>query len=157
MTTSLRLLTSLLLLSAAALCFHHFQPDCLDSFDQEESSPKALDELLPTPWEAHAVYRRVKAKELIIAQLGHGELTLFEAGERFCQLNHEPPDYPDHGMMRFPGSSVQEKACRQVLAWARSHFVKQMSPSELAARLERWEAELSCQLALHWSSPTEAH
>jgi hypothetical protein len=88
--------------------------------------------------EVAACDRRSEARRRIALDLAAGRLTLLEAAEHFRDLNEAYPGFSwiqfrDH----FPGSSDDERHCRQVIK-----FVALESPPGQAAAPGRLEAEL---------------
>jgi hypothetical protein len=92
--------------------------------------------------EVAACDRRSEARRRIARDLAAGRLTLLEAAEHFRDLNLTHPDF-HWGQFRhqFPGSSDDERHCRQVLKFV----ALEGEPGRAAAR-ERLEAELEGHL-----------
>jgi hypothetical protein len=69
-----------------------------------------------------AVYpQRIEAKHRVARQVVAGELTLFEAAAWFRFLN-ETPAGCTAGCSSVPGQCENEKACRQVISWAKEEL-----------------------------------
>ena len=100
------------------------------------------------PGRENEIYKaRNDAKCQIINRLHAGELDLFEATAWFVFINREPAGYDDRGWQYLPGNSREEKRCRQVILWARSHLTHSLPRSERDLFIEKLEALLSVRLS----------
>ncbi len=90
--------------------------------------------------------QRIDAKFAVVRRLLAGELTLLEAATRFRDINGEPADCPALDNCLWPNASPEERLCRQVIGWARSH-ARDDSSGAAGAVADRLEAELEALLA----------
>jgi hypothetical protein len=67
---------------------------------------------------AHTLNRLSAAREVVIAELLAGQLSLPEAVARFRSLNQECARSAEYTRAIFPAASDDESVCRQVLSWA---------------------------------------
>ena len=96
--------------------------------------------------QCEAFKARIDAKTQIIARLRAGELNLFEAAAWFACVNREPAEFADRTWQNLPGSSDEEKLCRQVLFWVRGNLAHAMPESEMDSFVAGLEARLSVRL-----------
>ena len=109
---------------------------------------KPLGRLLAAPGEEIRIADdRVTRKTEVTNRLLAGELTLLEAAAWFRHLNDNPPDYPCDFRRLVRGASEGEKACRQVLEWARSAAANRPASSVAAKILARLEREFEQRVA----------
>lgn len=87
---------------------------------------------------------RLREKDKIAARVLSGKLTLFEAATRFAQMGELCPGRVSFRQL-FPGTSEEEKMCRQVIAWVDTIASRQRSANE-AARVRH---KLTAQLQKH--------
>jgi hypothetical protein len=91
--------------------------------------------------------QRTKAKAGVIKQLLAGRISLFEAAAWFRWLNETPPDCPGESIEHWPGTSPEEKLCRQMIAWVRNDQRQFGDNSAADALADRLEMELEKALA----------
>lgn len=104
--------------------------------------PAAEAEYLPPGEDVKLLQRRSGAREVVIERLLAGESTLLEAAARFQQINNHPPALGAKVDL-FPGKSIGEKLCRQVLRWICGHLRgKGLSPQDVGVALAPFECEL---------------
>jgi hypothetical protein len=85
---------------------------------------------------------RATRKTEVIDRLLAGELALLEAAAWFRHLNDNPPHCPCDFRRLHRGASDGEKACRQVLEWARCAAATRHTSGVAAKILARLEREL---------------
>jgi hypothetical protein len=95
----------------------------------------------------HVVPLRTKAKGRVIEQLAAGRITLFEAAAWFRWLNENPPDCLGESTDGWPGSSPDEKVCRQVLAYVRLEKRRVGADSQAEELADVLEMELANAVA----------
>lgn len=86
----------------------------IDVRSRNEEESAALDR------QCEAVDRRIQAKRRITADSIDGRVTLFEAAALFRRLDAEPPVLPPSPDLL--GDSEEERACLQVIKWARQRL-----------------------------------
>jgi hypothetical protein len=90
------------------------------------------------------ILRRIAAKEEVIEQLVAGRIDLYTAAARFRALNDLPPQAWDNLRLAFPGETIAEQACRQVIGSVESRQ-RHHSPGEA----EDWACRLEADLQEH--------
>jgi hypothetical protein len=82
--------------------------------DEEERKDRELDRLLAV------VQWREQCHNRVMAALENGDISFLEAAAWFHQVNRQPADVP----MPSPhvGRTPEERACQQVLSWARGRI-----------------------------------
>ncbi len=126
-----RSLWPLVILPVAALAAAHQQAEWA-----RDSPPPPL---LPGPL-SHALIRRIAKKELITDALLDGRITLFEAAAQFRRVYEEEPSPAP--VLDFPGESLDERLCYQVIWWAQRKSSSRFSQQESRAIVARLEEEL---------------
>ena len=87
--------------------------------------------------------RRSEARRRVALDLEAGRLTLLEAAEHFRDLNGSYPGFNWYQFRRhFPGSSDDERHCRQVIKFV----ALESPPGRAASARQRLEAELEGHL-----------
>src|SRR5262245_34047908 len=114
----IRLVLSLLILAAGLAASGRARPGWWRLWERPARSATHLRLVDPPRPECEAAVRRIRAKSEVTRKLCRGELSLFEAGAWFRDLNAEPVDFPGGHFRRLPGGSLNEKTCRQVIIWA---------------------------------------
>lgn len=112
-----------------------------------EHPPSGIKILAPASRSSRMALQRIENKMRIIQNLLDGELTLLEAAAWFRFLNENPPEHRVDISNFWPGASDGEKACRQVIGFARAKLVQTTSASDADATLARLEDELNQHLA----------
>jgi len=77
-----------------------------------------------------------------------GRETLLRAAVDFRQVDESPADYAKQYDRLFPGRSVGERLCREVMTWVIAE-TKAASPDKVAAVTARLEAELQEHMRAH--------
>jgi hypothetical protein len=147
MTAALRLLVALVLVTTGLVTAGRDQPGWRWWQQRPATSWSRL--VCPPGPQSEVIARRVKARTAVTTQLRLGELNLFEAAAYFRDINAEPAGYPDYLSRSFPGDSVNEKTCRQVICWLSGQLAKRAPPSEVRAVERRLEEELARHIAEH--------
>jgi hypothetical protein len=95
--------------------------------------------------QARVLMERILAKSCVAFEVRDGRLGLLEAAARFRDLDRTGPGFRwDVFRWTYPGTSDDERHCREVIAFVRAQLVP--PPAEPAAPLEdRLEVEL-CEL-----------
>jgi hypothetical protein len=150
MTTSLRLTSTLALLSAGLVGIGLYRAEALQVLPTPLGE-SAVVGLIESPPEAQVTIRRVKAKSEVIDRVRRGEITLFEAAAWFRHLNSEPPEYPENSWRQLRGDCNNEKVCRQVILWVDGQLGGKAPANEVDELVMHLEAELQRHLAEHGS------
>jgi hypothetical protein len=146
MTTAIRLLTALILLTGALVGSGSLHPDLATALGWQAAPQEQHDSFVA---KGTITVQRVHAKEQVIQALMAGELGLFEAAAWFRELNQSPPEHPDEHWRRLAGRCEGEKLCRQVMCWVRVGLEDTMPASQLQAKIQELEAELNAHIARH--------
>lgn len=85
------------------------------------------------------IRHRIREKEVLVAELIAGRTTLADVTARFLVLNHPYPEYTRMIRVSYPGSSDEERAARNVIAYT---LPRVGDPSRRCAMASRLEAEL---------------
>src|SRR5262245_1705481 len=91
--------------------------------------------------EDEIVLRRIARKEALVQELLAGRMGLLETAAWFRELNAERPDYLPMIRNAFPGSTDDERYCRNVIYYAQSYL--NASGASDSAAVERLHAELA--------------
>ncbi len=91
----------------------------------------------------HEVQRRIALKESLVLELIAGRATLAEVTAHFSELNASRPNYVAAIRESFPGDTDEEKAARNVIAYA----LARTSAADRDAVACRLDAELQRMLA----------
>jgi hypothetical protein len=97
--------------------------------------------------EDRLILDRIAVKDELMADLLSKRLTLLETAAWFRHVDHANPG-PVWGPFGFPGSSEDERYCRQVMYWARIHS-HEWAAGQRDMLQCRLEAELEEHLASH--------
>jgi hypothetical protein len=94
--------------------------------------------------EGEVVHRRMAAKRVVVADLAAERLTLLEAAARFRDLNALSPDSLHYVRTCYPGTTDEERLCRQVIAWTETelHERRADDAERVVARLRAELGEL---------------
>ncbi len=87
------------------------------------------------------VRERIFAQYEITNNVIAGRLTLFEAAAAFRDVRERTKVYVNRAVTNFPGDTLEERQCRQVISWVRSEL-STVSPDEGELLVEQLEAEL---------------
>ena len=145
----IRPVLSLLILAAGLAAAERARPGWWRLWGRAARSATRLQLVEPPRPECEVAVRRIKAKAEVSRKLCRGELSLFEAGAWFRDLNAEPADGPERYVRRLPGGSLNEKTCRQVILWATGQLAHEAPESQVLAFRCRLEEELERHLAEH--------
>jgi hypothetical protein len=112
------------------------------------TQPRAAGQhlLLPCSEEVKVQQQRIRAKAEVVDRVLARELSLAEAAAWFRFFNDNPPECRDDFRRCIPGRSDGEKACRQVIGWARARLNCRLPDSPTAAAVARLEDELTALL-----------
>jgi hypothetical protein len=146
MTTAIRLLTALILLTGGLASAGSMHPALATVLGWQAVPQEQRDSFVV---KGQITVQRVHAKEQVIQALMAGELGLFEAAAWFRELNLTPPEHPDERWQNLPGRSEEEKLCRQVMCWVRVGMEDTMTASQLQSKMQELEAELKAHIARH--------
>ena len=149
MTDAIRFFCALLLVGAGLALVVILSPRWLPAVGGEPATfDRAIGpvHLSEPSREAVVGASRIAAKAQVIGRLVARELDLFEAASHFRALNHEPPEFRQFEYRRLPGSTDEEKLCRQVILWVETHVGEHLPPREAARRVAELKATLASRL-----------
>jgi hypothetical protein len=93
------------------------------------------------------ISRREKIMQAATDRFLAGEITWLEAVALFQKADALPEEFADRFKILIPGSTEEEKACRQVIVWvdstlmSRKHPYREMIVTELEAEVEEYLLE----------------
>ncbi len=136
---TLALLAALLTAAAGAWKWRGWAPGPRAEGPGQEAREAEMDRRL------RVARGRIDAKWEVVRRLLVGRLTLLEAAAQFRDLNAEPADCPCQDGHVWPNASLEERLCRQVIAWAQREA--RDGATGAGAAVTRLEAELAALLA----------